>query len=115
MAKKKPAKPKDAITDVPLHQLYQIEVRPPNAYISERQKSGDMILQAITIRGQIIDEKKKPFANRPVSVLLPNGDEIEVTTDSQGFFEVTAPPRARFAAVLMVLKSKSTSPKAKKH
>jgi phosphatidate phosphatase APP1 len=107
-------KPELVILDVPLNLLYRIESEGPKGYIGKRQKRS-IILRGITIRGQIIDEKKKPFANRPVSVLLPNGDEIEVTTDSQGFFEVTAPPRARFAAVLMVLKSKSTSPKAKKH
>ena len=107
-------KPELVILDVPLNLLYRIESEGPKGYIGKRQKRS-IILRAITIRGQIIDEKKKPFANRPIYALLPNGDDVQITTDDQGFFEVTTPPCARPAAVLMMPQSESTSPKSKKH
>lgn len=39
------------------------------------------------VRGQFVDHSNMPFAKRPISVLLPNGDEVQVLTDEQGFFE----------------------------
>lgn len=41
----------------------------------------------LTIRSQFVDHANVPFARRTVTVLLPNGDEIRVLTDEQGFFE----------------------------
>jgi hypothetical protein len=39
------------------------------------------------VKGQFVDQAGKPFIRRPISVLLPDGDEIQVTTDDNGFFE----------------------------
>jgi hypothetical protein len=39
------------------------------------------------IRCRFVDEKNKPFAGRRVAVQLPNGNEIEVVTDQDGWFE----------------------------
>lgn len=40
-----------------------------------------------SVRGQFVDHGNMPFVRRPISVLLPNGDEVQVLTDEQGFFE----------------------------
>jgi hypothetical protein len=39
------------------------------------------------IRGRFVDDVNSPFARRPLAVLLPNGDEVEVMTDDDGYFE----------------------------
>jgi hypothetical protein len=41
----------------------------------------------VNVRGQFVDDKNMPFVRRPISVLLPNGEEVQVLTDEQGFFE----------------------------
>jgi hypothetical protein len=50
----------------------------------------------ISVRGQFLDHANTPFVRRPISVLLPNGDEVQVLTDEQGFFE--APKGSRVYA-----------------
>lgn len=40
-----------------------------------------------TVRGRFVDNANSPFLHRTISVLLPNGDEIQVTTDDQGYFD----------------------------
>jgi hypothetical protein len=48
------------------------------------------------IQCRFVDENNKPFVGRRVAVLLPNGDEIEIETDEQGYFE--APQGSRVYA-----------------
>jgi len=40
-----------------------------------------------TVRGRFVDNANAPFAHRTISVLLPNGDELQVTTDGEGYFD----------------------------
>jgi hypothetical protein len=40
-----------------------------------------------TAEGFLLDHKNQPFVGRPVFVLLPNGDEVQVVTDQQGRFQ----------------------------
>jgi hypothetical protein len=42
---------------------------------------------ASSVRGRFVDDANLPFARRPITVLLPNGDEVQVTTDDAGYFE----------------------------
>jgi hypothetical protein len=40
-----------------------------------------------TVQARFVDQANVPFVHRPVWVLLPNGDEIQLETDDQGYFE----------------------------
>ena len=42
------------------------------------------------VQATFVDQSNKPFVRRPVWVLLPNGDEIQVTTDDNGNFVAPA-------------------------
>ena len=39
------------------------------------------------VRGRFVDDVNSPFVRRPLAVLLPNGDEVQVVTDDEGYFE----------------------------
>jgi len=43
-----------------------------------------------TVQARFVDQSNSPFVHRPIWVLLPNGDEIQVETDDQGYFEAPA-------------------------
>lgn len=45
------------------------------------QRLGSQLVQ-----GRFVDDANLPFVHRPLAVLLPNGDEIEVVTDHEGGF-----------------------------
>jgi hypothetical protein len=40
-----------------------------------------------TVQARFVDQSNSPFVHRPIWVLLPNGDEIQIETDGQGYFE----------------------------
>ncbi len=40
-----------------------------------------------TVQARFVDQTNTPFVRRPIWVLLPNGDEIQLETDDQGYFE----------------------------
>jgi hypothetical protein len=43
-----------------------------------------------TVQGQFVDQEGRPFVRRPISVLLPDGSEVLMETDSNGRFVVPA-------------------------
>lgn len=43
-----------------------------------------------TVQARFVDQSNTPFVHRPLWVLLPNGDEIQIETDDQGYFEAPA-------------------------
>jgi hypothetical protein len=49
-----------------------------------------------TVHGQFLDDSDEPFANRRLTVLLSNGQQMEVVTDEDGYFD--APHGSRVCA-----------------
>jgi len=41
-----------------------------------------------SVRGRFVDQDNLPFVRRPITVLLPNGNEVPGITDDAGYFEV---------------------------
>jgi hypothetical protein len=48
---------------------------------------SDQPVTGRSVRGRFVDDADSPFVRRPLTVLLPNGDEVQVLTDDEGYFE----------------------------
>ena len=66
---------------------------PPVITVSVSEQTA---INAGSVTGQFVDHANKPFVRRPITVLLPNGEEVERHTDDQGYFE--APQGSRVYA-----------------
>jgi hypothetical protein len=40
-----------------------------------------------SVQARFVDQANAPFAGRRVSILLPSGEEIQATTDENGYFD----------------------------
>lgn len=58
---------------------------PPVVTVAVSDQSGASA--GTSVRGQFVDHGNTPFVRRRLNVLLPNGDEVQVLTDDEGFFE----------------------------
>lgn len=49
--------------------------------------SDETAAESAFARGLFVDESNVPFVNRPITMLLPNGREVQTMTDDEGFFD----------------------------